>query len=534
MAFDNLVLDKIARSLDSVLEGAFIDVPYALGINQYALPFHAAANLKERSGGRGVIILNLDPNNPFVSYSVGKFTKAVDNTPFFNSLRRIAGMRFTGCVKHAGERVITLDFQRVKMELGDLDEGASLVLELFPSRDNAFLLSQPSGRIISLFKERGDITSPRFFTRNSLYVYPPERAVMDSSVATLEASKPLLAREVYRRLESRAASVGFEKARQELLEDPGLYFAAGTILPAALGQEDAKRVGPEDIYSCFIEDQKSQTRSLKERDLTQRIAKALKTAERKLKNLQDDYAMSQSRMCYVDWGNLLFLYQTEYVPKSTSIELEGIKIPLDPNLNIIENANLYFRKYRKAKQALVTLKQLQEDTKDEIDYLRKKSLEIVKASNRDLVELKAELVLTGYLKDPSRRYRAPKNTRCQPHILTMEDGTRIGFGANGLQNETLTFKMAQPKDLFLHVKDYPGAHVVILDGRRSDATELLAAELALWLSDLDRGDVMVAERKQVKKNPKRIGLVNLLSYRTIYVNRIRPTSIVLFKEAAKG
>lgn len=534
MAFDNLVFERIAGDIDEAVRDAFMDVPFALGVNQYALPFHAAENLKERSSGRGVIILCLDPSRPFVSLGLDKYAKAVDNTPFFNSLRKIAGQRFVSCTKRRGERVITLSFRRVKRELGDLDDGCDLAVELFPSRSNAFLISQPSGLILSLFKERGDITSARFLTRNTRYVYPPERRVFDSSVNSLEEAKPLLSKDVFRRLEKRSQEVGFERAKDELLSDGGLYFAEGTILPARLGQDDCEPVRTEDIYSRFVTDQKAQSRSLKERDLTARVDRALKTAERKLKNLQDDYRASEQRMVYADWGNLLFLYQTEYQPKSTSMTVEGITIPLDPKLDVIQNANLYFRKYRKAKLALTTLKRLEGETQDEIDYLRKKAMEIPKASNRDLVELKAELVMEGYLKDPSRKYRTKRSKAYQPHMVTTESGTRIGFGANGLQNEYLTFEMAGPEDLFFHVKDYPGAHVIILDGRREDETQLLAAELALWLSGLEDGDVMVTPRKRVKKNPRRTGLVSILSYDTIHVSRIRPESIELFKQASKG
>lgn len=535
MAFDNLVLKKIASETDEAIRGAFFDVPFALGENQYALPFHASERLKSAGGtGRGTLILCLDPTRPFFTYSEGKFSKATDNTPFFNSLRRLTGLRALRVTKAPGERIVTVDFERVRPEIGDVNESYSLVLELFPSRCNAFLLGQPSGKIVSLYKERGDITSSRFLTRNSKYAYPPKRAEFDSAVSSLEEAKPLLAKEVFKRLEKRAADTGFEKARDELIADPGLYFAPGTVLPARLGDAAAKPVRASQIYECFVEDQKSLTRALKEKDLTQKITRALKTAEKKLKNLREDYQDSLNKLCYKDWGNLLYLYQTEYKPKSSSVTLEGVQIPLDPKKDLVENANLYFKRYKKAKVAVETLKELEKDTMDEIDYLKKKSLEIPKATNRDLVELKAELVMEGYLKDPSRRYKTSRNKACQPHYVYSKTGAKIGFGNNGLQNETLTFKIAQPHDLFFHVKDYPGAHVAILNGVVDDESRLFAGELACWLSDLPSGDVMVAERRRVKKNPKRIGLVNVLDYTTIHVPFIREESIQAFKAAMKG
>lgn len=534
MAFDNLALAKIVQGLDQALKGAFFDMPYALGVNQYALPFHRSAYLEASAKGRGILVLYLDPSRPFVSYSTGKFLKTVDNTPFFNSLRRLCGTQVVSVTKEEGERVVTVKVKNVSQELGDLNEGYDLVLELFPSRPNAILVSLPSRKIVSVFREAGDITSARFLARNALYSYPPARPVFDAAIPDLAHAKPLLANETYRRLSLLADKEGFEAAKAALLADKGLYFAKGTILPSAFGDPSAKPVAIGDIYACFVADQRDAAKALKERDLTDKIKRALKNAQRKLKNLQEDYALSQKRLAYKDYGNLLFLYQTEYKPGMTSMTLEGQAIPLDPHKNVIENANLYFRKYHKAKQAVVTLKELEAKTQDEIEYLGKKLLEIPSGTARDLMELKEELVFQGYLKDPSRGRKALKRKKAyQPHILTTEDGVRIGYGGNGLQNETLTFQIAQSHDLFFHIKDYPGSHVVILDGKREDSDALLAAELALYLSGKDSGDVMETEKKFVKKNPTHIGLVNVLKYSTIHLSKIRPASLALFNKVTK-
>ena len=84
------------------------------------------------------------------------------------------------------------------------------------------------------------------------------------------------------------------------------------------------------------------------------------------------------------------------------MDCDGVIIQLNPSKDIIENANNYFKQYRKAKQAVVTLKELEVKAKDELSYLEKKVQEVPMAGNRDLLELKEELVFEGYLKDPSR------------------------------------------------------------------------------------------------------------------------------------
>ena len=121
----------------------------------------------------------------------------------------------------------------------------------------------------------------------------------------------------------------------------------------------------------------------------------------------------------------------------------------------------------------------------------------------------------------------------EPHYLLLDNG-KIGFGMNGLQNETLTFKIADKNDLFFHVKDYPGSHVVILEGQDQENVKTTACELALYLSHLDSGTIMIARRKNVKKNPDRIGLVSILKYDTVNVRYIRATSLELFKKVLKA
>ena len=296
--------------------------------------------------------------------------------------------------------------------------------------------------------------------------------------------------------------------------------------------DKAKEIDVSNIYDCFVEDQKSLAKELREKDLMDKLNKAIKVTKKKIKNLQEDYELSNKKLVYMDYGNLLFLHQTEYEPGMKEMDCDGVIIQLNPSKDIIENANNYFKQYRKAKQAVVTLKELEVKAKDELSYLEKKVQEVPMAGNRDLLELKDELVFEGYLKDPSRgNKKLQKKKAYSPHILLTPWGDRIGFGMNDLQNETLTFQIANKHDLFFHIKDYPGSHIVLLDGNTKDDDKLLASELALYLSHKDSGDVMMARKADVKKNPNKVGLVNVLKYETIHLSKIRESSLVLFKKA---
>ena len=153
------------------------------------------------------------------------------------------------------------------------------------------------------------------------------------------------------------------------------------------------------------------------------------------------------------------------------------------------------------------------------------------------MELKSELLEEGYIREAQGKKNNIKKVNrrkaYEPHYLNVNGG-RIGFGMNGLQNEELTFQVAGKDDLFVHVKDYPGSHVVVLEGKENPEVVDLAMELALYLSHLDSGEVYLAKRKYVKKNPSRIGLVNILKYEVKVVKYIRKESLNLFRKELKN
>ena len=79
------------------------------------------------------------------------------------------------------------------------------------------------------------------------------------------------------------------------------------------------------------------------------------------------------------------------------------------------------------------------------------------------------------------------------------------------------------------MKDYPGSHVVILDYTDINKAINLACQLALYLSHLEDGTVYIAKKKDVKKNPSKIGLVNILKYETFHVRGIEKENLSIFQ-----
>jgi predicted ribosome quality control (RQC) complex YloA/Tae2 family protein len=533
MALDNLSLSIIADKLSEQMVDTQFGNVLSLSQYDYAFPY----SLKDENGIRhGTFIFSLDPTNPFVTYSFERFAKLNNNSVFFNSLKKLNMATVRSVKKHPGERILTISLDANRNDITETNTGYDLILELFPNRPNVYLIAYPYGRIVSVYHEHTDIEKGIFVTRNAIYQYPMERGTLPTDLTDPEQARPYLPNATLRRLKNYVLEQHHDlnDTLHKMVESKKLYVIKKDILSFGFEDKDAKEVLPENLYSTFVEDQKSIAKFEKIRDLVKLIEKALKTANKKLGNLMKDLDEAKDKMKFMEYGQIIYLYQGEIKMGDTLLERDGYHIPLDPKKSAPMNANTYFKKYQKAKSALTILADLIEKTKDEISYLEKKRMEASDGTPRDIQELKSELLAEGYIKEKQGRntvYKVSKKHRYDPHFINLPKG-KIGFGMNGLQNEELTFNQAKKDDLFFHVKDYPGSHVILFDSRDEDMIRL-ACELALFISHLDNGTVMIAKKKDVKKNPNKIGLVNILKYETVVIKYIRKESLELFRKERK-
>ena len=260
----------------------------------------------------------------------------------------------------------------------------------------------------------------------------------------------------------------------------------------------------------------------------------LKGLKNKLVNLENDLKKAKSKIDYVEIGNLLFMNQDKYVKGMKEIIIDEIKIPLDDKLDLVGNANKYFKQYQKSKTALQQIKIQQELTKEKIDYFEKINAQIKYASVTDMEDILQELKKDGYLpKEKNQNNKKNKPKVYTPHYITSSYGFKIGFGISSYQNETLTFEIARKDDYFLHIKDNHGPHVIIFSNDPSKEAITLACEVAIYFANKTSGEVILLDKKDVKKVPSKIGMVTFSSHQTITLNSIRESSIELFKETMK-
>ena len=180
-----------------------------------------------------------------------------------------------------------------------------------------------------------------------------------------------------------------------------------------------------------------------------------------------------------------------------------IEIALDETLNPAQNAQKYFKKYRKALAARKTAAEQKEKTLEEITLLETALMDLTNCETPDdLSDIRRTLEEAGIVKQERGRGRVKRPPESKPMEFVSSEGTLIFVGKNSVQNERLT-KGARGDDLWLHAKNMPGSHVILrLDGKAPSQNDILeAAKLAAFYSK-SRGVAVPVDytyRKFVKK-----------------------------------
>ena len=200
-----------------------------------------------------------------------------------------------------------------------------------------------------------------------------------------------------------------------------------------------------------------------------------------------------------------------------------LKIALDETLTPSQNAQNYFKKYRKQKRTLESLEPREKETRTEITYLESLLAAAEAAANtEDLRCLEEELLLANLLKNKTPVRKKPVEI---PFRSYEKDGFRIFAGRNNLQNDKL-IRQSAPDDLWLHTQKFHSCHVVIETQGKTVPDEVLlyAAAICARYSDAKGGGkvpVDYCKLKNVKKPPKsKAGFVIYNDFKTVLVEPI--------------
>ena len=229
----------------------------------------------------------------------------------------------------------------------------------------------------------------------------------------------------------------------------------------------------EATYRRRDHEQRQAQRSL---GLRQALNTHLERNRRKQQVLRETLLNSKDMDAFRIRGELLTAQLWRAEAGARSVEVDDyyaggtVTLELDPRLTPAENAQRYFKRYQKLKNAAVAAREQLEAALEEENYLES-LLQSAQACDREdeLAEIRQEMAQAGYLK-PVRVKQ--KLSPSRPLLFQAADGREILVGRNNLQNDTLTLRTAAKTDLWLHVKDRPGSHVILRTENRPVPPEI--------------------------------------------------------------
>jgi predicted ribosome quality control (RQC) complex YloA/Tae2 family protein len=548
MNFDSIILSAVAAELNSRIKGGRVD-----GIHQPS-PLDMVLTIRHGGGNHGLLI-SAEADSPRIHLTSVKRPNPKTPPGFCMLLRKyLAGGRLEGVEQVDFDRILHLKF------LAYDGERLTLVVEIMGKHSNIILVSaegkilgavKPVGRSKNRYREilpgRQYLSPPPLNKVNPLAVRPEELSQMlheafeggcpdEKRLASwlkdsFTGISPFIARELAKRSEGDTG-----RLKDEFL---ALFSGVreGEFLPVIISDDKGRTVGfyafpslqyPEENQHerpsiCTVADIYFNTALPREEledareEFLSRLRREMEGRKRSIDSMKETLQEYQGAERFKEIGELILSQPSLIQPEAESAELtdyyspEGntITVSLDPRLNAAENAEAYFKKFRKALSGAESLKEQVLREEGELGLIEKvlKSAESI-TKTEQIEELRKVLLERGIqtgkqeaaggkAKPEFEGYRIQKITSGNWEILV---------GLNGESNDYLLNRVARPNDLWLHVKASPSAHVVIRTNNKPQTVppQVLhaAAELAARHSESKHSSLVPVDytlRKYVRK-----------------------------------
>ena len=522
MSFDGFFLHHMVEELRRELVNGRIQK-----INQ---PFEQELVLQIRSNRQSHrLLLSAHPVFGRIQLTQTTFENPAQPSTFIMVLRKyLQGALIESIEQVENDRIVEMTVSN-KNEIGDHIQ-ATLIIEIMGKHSNILLVDKSSHKILEVIKHVGfSQNSYRTLLPGSTYIAPPSTESLnpftikdeklfeilqtqETTAKNLQSLFQGLGRDTANELENILVSDKLSTFRNFFSQETKPCLTETSFSPVPF----ANRVGEpftslSDLLDTYYKDKAERDRVKQQAsELIRRVENELQKNRHKLKKQEKELLATDNAEEFRQKGELLttFLHQVpndqDQVILDNYYTNQPITIALDKALTPNQNAQRYFKRYQKLKEAVKYLTELIEETKATILYLESVETVLNQAGLEEIAEIREELIQTGFIR---RRQREKIQKRKKPEQYLASDGkTIIYVGRNNLQNEELTFKMARKEELWFHAKDIPGSHVVIsgnLDP--SDEVKTDAAELAAYFSQGRLSNLVQVDMIEIKKLNKPTG-----------------------------
>ncbi|WP_294756181.1 NFACT family protein [uncultured Lactobacillus sp.] len=530
MAFDGLFIHSLLNSVKPKIINGRLSKIYQPFEQDLVLTFR-----KERKN----IQLLLSANAQYPRFYITSQTIAnPDKAPTFVMVLRkyLEGSVLQSIEQLGVDRIVNFNFSN-RNELGDQVQ-LVLSLELMGRHSNVILYDQKSGHIIDLLKRiNPDENRVRLLLPKAKYELPP----LISGINGFEVTeKEFKEKAIHSDPVDFAGHIsGLDRDdRQELtgyLEDDFSYSSFKTFmdqfnkkgafilktpknkrkifpyLPYHLNL--TKESADPDINHALDEFYEYQSNQDWVRQKSAQIERLIKNEYKKLTKkivkLKKQLELAENSEGYRIQGEILNANLSQVKPGMAEVSLPNyydnnrpLKIKLDVTLSPARNAQKYFTKYKKLRDSIKHVKKQISIAQDNLDYFDSVQTAIDNAEPQDIDQITEELMNQGYLKKPQKPKRKKKITEKNLNKFRISSGKTVLVGKNNLQNDWLTLKKANKTDIWFHVKNIPGSHVILQSAEATEEDILETAEIAAYFSKAKNSahvQVDYVQDKRVKK-----------------------------------
>ena len=522
MSFDGFFLHHMVEELRRELVNGRIQK-----INQ---PFEQELVLQIRSNRQSHrLLLSAHPVFGRIQLTQTTFENPAQPSTFIMVLRKyLQGALIESIEQVENDRIVEITVSN-KNEIGDHIQ-ATLIIEIMGKHSNILLVDKSSHKILEVIKHVGfSQNSYRTLLPGSTYIAPPSTESLnpftikdeklfeilqtqETTAKNLQSLFQGLGRDTANELENILVSEKLSAFRNFFNQETKPCLTETSFSPVPFANQVGETFASlSDLLDTYYKDKAERDRVKQQAsELIRRVENELQKNRHKLQKQEKELLATDNAEEFRQKGELLttFLHQVpndqDQVILDNYYTNQPITIVLDKALTPNQNAQRYFKRYQKLKEAVKYLTDLIEETKATILYLESVETVLNQAGLEEIAEIREELIQTGFIR---RRQREKIQKRKKPEQYLASDGkTIIYVGRNNLQNEELTFKMARKEELWFHAKDIPGSHVVIsgnLDP--SDEVKTDAAELAAYFSQGRLSNLVQVDMIEVKKLNKPTG-----------------------------
>ncbi len=500
---DALFVEKLAKELNELkgkkVFGLADDSDPGLSLGEFCLKFH----------------VNSQPNGVYRQKCPKKLYLLRRIFPLF--IKRVKSLE--------GERVVW--FETVGLSLGGRQRKFHFVAELTGKNANFFVLDEKKK---ILFQKRDFESTVRHLEVGAVYQEPPldkkslsevdlEKLAPQELYKFVKGLSPLNCKEIalyFERFKSVKRAVDEFLKRHEVSKEAFVYIKDG--LPKFLctfdyeslsGYESVKFGGQTPFLDAWEFFFKKRAEILKERQLIKQRRESLKRAEKrikdKLKSVESEIKEASrygeiEKKAELIKQNLPFIKRWQRKLSLTDFEtMRQVEVEVEPTLEPEVYMQKLFKEAKKLKRKLKALKEQREKLLRELENLEKQVFK------------------------ESKEKRAELEKKAEPLKFRFKDLTLL-VGRNARQNERVTFQLANPWDVWFHVRGSSGAHVVLKRDRNRKLTQQeleLASSAAVYFSKAkDSGKVAVdcVAVKNIKKIPSSRGAVSYSGQKTIFAS----------------